>query len=550
MPYTFVEIEAKRGRRIVLLFVTLLIVYLAGALLLSLALFFPAIPFVSLFATRGGQPAHGLLHGLGPLLVVFAVAVGACLLHWSLSVRGMVRRTLGVIGAQPLDSKDCYHRQLGNVVAEVAVATGGRKIEAVAVPSRWMNAFAVADFEGRHVIGISERLLVRLDRAELEAVVGHEAAHLVEGDSLLSTASCSMAAVWAGLLRTMVPDGDDARETFATARIAGRVGLVVAVVAMMRGLTVLLNAWISREREYRADATAVRLTRDPLSLARALHAIAAGPQRSFLAEEELAPLFIVDRSRRGGEAGAAGLFSTHPPVERRLAALLGMAHAGPQALEVDAVRPAPPTDVVLGSPAPPQRWLALEGATWRGPLTAAELVALPWFGPFTPVSPSEPWLASPAWEHAEINRLLKKIDTPPSHPGGCPACGGALAEVAYEGVPLHKCAGCAGRLVTHERFARILARGEPQPPAEVHALALQLVRERLARGAGRRPPAPLAAEGPARRCPSCSREMVRFAYEPVLPHRIMIDRCDPCGLLWFDAKELEVIQDVLAIFGD
>ena len=384
MPYTFVEIEARRGRRILLLFATLLVVYLAGALLVSMALLFPAIPFSSLLASRFGHRTHGPLFGLGSLLGVVAVAAGACLLHWSLSVRGMVRRTLDLIGAQPLDPKDCYHRELSNIVAEVVVATGGRKIRAVAVPSRWMNAFAVADFQGRGVIGVSERLLVRLDRAELEAVVGHEAAHLVEGDSLLSTVSCSMAAVWAGLLRALVPGDHEEQRRVALSPNVRRVGLVVAVVALMRGLTVLLNAWISREREYRADATAVRLTRDPLALARALHAIRGDSRPVSLAEDELAPLVIVDRSRHAVETGSSALLSTHPPVERRLEVLLGMAHADRHALEAERTRPAPPTDTVSGEPVPPQRWFARQDSIWRGPFTAAELLALPWARPLHP----------------------------------------------------------------------------------------------------------------------------------------------------------------------
>ena len=550
MPYTFVEIEARRRRRIVLLFATLLVVYLAGALLVSLALLFPTIPFSSLLATRFGQPTHAPLFGLGSVLGVVAAALGACLLHWSLSVRGMVRRTLDLIGAQQLDPKDRYHRELGNIVAEVVVATGGRKIRGVVVSSRWMNAFAVADFQGRGVIGVSERLLVRLDRAELEAVVGHEAAHLVDGDSLLSTVSCSMAAVWAGLLRALIPGDQEEPSRVSLSPNVRRVGFVVAVVALMRGLTVLLNAWISREREYRADATAVRLTRDPLALARALHSISGDSRPVSLAEDELGPLFIVDRSRHAAEKGSSPLLSTHPPVERRIEVLLGMAHANRNALEGERTRPAPPTDAPSGEPVPPQRWFACQDSTWRGPFTAAELAALPWFGPFTPVSPGEPRLASPAWEHAEINRLLKKIDVPASRLGACPACGGALCEVAYEGVPLHKCGVCSGRLVTRERFARILARGEPQLPPDVHALALQFVRRRPGRNVDRRLPTLPAPEGPHVRCPACSREMVRVAYAALLPRQIMIGHCDPCGLLWFDAKELEMIQDVLAIFGD
>ena len=546
MPYTFVEIEATRGRRIVLLFATLLVVYLVGAAFVGLALLFPLLPFGVLVGIRLDQASPGSLSLVTPVLIVIAVAAAATLLHWSLSVRHMVSRTLDVIGVQRLDPMDDYHRQLGNVVSEVAVATGGRRIEAVAVPARWLNAFAVADFSGRAVIGVSEGLLVRLDRDELEAVVGHEAAHLVAGDSLLATVSCSMAAVWAGCLQALAPDRE-AASFEPTARTPRGSLPVLGAVAMMHGLTYLLNAWLSREREYRADATAVRLTRNPLSLAQALHAIAADPHHAFIAGGELAPLFIVGANF--GEAGApAGMTSTHPPVERRIEVLLGMAHAGQEALADHAPRPAPADDVAVGPPAPAQRWFAREGLIWRGPFTATELVALPWFGAFTPVSQGDARLAAPAWEQPEINRVLKRIDAPPAAVGGCPACGGALCEVVYRGVRLHKCAACAGRLVTRERFARILARGEQPPSPEVHALAVQLVREHVVRSG---PAVPLRdAPSPRRRCPACGAEMVPFLYQAILPHRVTIDRCDPCGLLWFDGKELEVIQDVLALFGD
>ncbi len=548
MPYTFVEIEATRGRRIVLLFVTLLVVYLVGAAFVGLVLLFPLLPFGVLVGARVAHAPPGPLSLATPLLVVLGVAVGATLLHWFLSVRNMVSRTLDVIGVQHLDPMDDYHRQLGNVVSEVAVATGGRRIEAVAVPARWLNAFALADFSGRAVIGVSEGLLVRLDRNELEAVVGHEAAHLVAGDSLLATVSCSMAAVWAGCLRALTPDRDDSLSD-PTARTTRGSLPVLGAVAAMRGLTYLLNAWLSREREYRADATAVRLTRNPLALAQALHGIAGDTHHAFIAGGELAPLFIVGSSP--SEAGGLwGMASTHPPVERRIEILLGMAHAGPDALADHTPRPTPPTDVAIGPPAPPQRWFAREGLIWRGPFAPAELVALPWFGPFTPVSLGDARLAAPAWEQPAINRLLKRIDAPPTSFGGCPACGGALREVVYQGARLHKCAACAGRLVTRERFARVLARGEQPPTPEVHALAVQLVREHVVRRSGPRTPVGQATEGPRYRCPACGGEMARFAYQAILPHRIVIDRCDPCELLWFDAKELEVIQDVLAIFGD
>ena len=114
-----------------------------------------------------------------------AIFVGAC--HWSISIHNLVGKILNLMRAQYTDLRDTYHQMFQNIVEEVSVATGGIKIEAVVVPSMAMNAFALSDFNGRHVIGVTEGLLSRLSRSQIEAVVGHEAAHIVSGDCLATT---------------------------------------------------------------------------------------------------------------------------------------------------------------------------------------------------------------------------------------------------------------------------------------------------------------------------------------------------------------------------
>ncbi len=105
----------------------------------------------------------------------------------------LVERVLTAVLARPIDPEDVYHMRLKNIIEEVSVATGGsHQIEAYVMPTPAMNACAIADFSGRAAIAVTEGLLARLTRAQLEAVIGHEAAHVASGDSLTKSVFCGL----------------------------------------------------------------------------------------------------------------------------------------------------------------------------------------------------------------------------------------------------------------------------------------------------------------------------------------------------------------------
>ena len=130
---------------------------------------------------------------------------------------------------------------------------------------------------------------------------------------------------------------------------------------------------VSRRREYLADASAVELTRNPLGLARALHAIASDPKPLRHANRATAHLYIENPLKKTKEV--TGVFDTHPPVQQRIAVLLEMAHAGPGAL-VEGPRPG-------GAPAAP-------AASQGVPVAPGPITPTPPAAPRQPPPPTSP----------------------------------------------------------------------------------------------------------------------------------------------------------------
>ena len=108
------------------------------------------------------------------------------------------------------------------------------------------------------------------------------------------------------------------------------IAIVLAILAPFFALMVQMA--VSRHREYLADASGVELTRNPLGLARALYVIAADPQPLRHANRATAHLYIANPLKAKKVKESAGLFDTHPPIQKRIDILLAMAHAGPDAL--------------------------------------------------------------------------------------------------------------------------------------------------------------------------------------------------------------------------
>ncbi|MCK4882655.1 MAG: M48 family metalloprotease, partial [Candidatus Omnitrophica bacterium] len=197
MPYSFTKIEEDKTKTIGFVFSFLIFVYFAVFWLIAVLF----VTFFNIQATSGSYSFHLVFLPFSQTLLILAFAFIIGYVHWSFTTANLIAKILGVLKAEKLNPKDRYHQMFSNIVDEVSVATGGRKMEGVVIPTMAMNAFALADFSGQAVIGLTEGMLARLTRSQIEAVVGHEAAHIVSGDCLSTTITSSLFELFSGALR-------------------------------------------------------------------------------------------------------------------------------------------------------------------------------------------------------------------------------------------------------------------------------------------------------------------------------------------------------------
>jgi len=188
------------------------------------------------------------------------------------------------------------------------------------IPAPSPNAFATGRSPRHAAVAVTEGILGLMDREELEGVLAHELAHVRNRDTLISTIAATLAGVimmLANMARWAAFFGGGRDEEDR----GGVVGLVVmAVLAPFAAL--LIQMAISRAREYLADATAAQVTKKPGALASALERLQQASQRLPLqANPATAHLFIVNPL---SGRSFLSLFSTHPPIEERVARLRAM----------------------------------------------------------------------------------------------------------------------------------------------------------------------------------------------------------------------------------
>jgi len=194
------------------------------------------------------------------------------------------------------------------------------------VDSPMANAFATGRNPEHAAVAVTTGILKLLDEKELSGVIAHELSHVKNRDILLSTIAATMAGA-IGMLARMAQFG----ALFGGARSNGDEGgrgnfigvLIFSMIAAFAAM--LIQMAISRSREYMADEGGAHLSH-PLSLAKALGKLDMGAKRIPMdATPATAHMFIVNPLRGGG---VLSLFSTHPPIEERIARLEEMARAG------------------------------------------------------------------------------------------------------------------------------------------------------------------------------------------------------------------------------
>ena len=321
---TFYELQAQNRLNSVLV----LVVFLALVAFLG----WGADTF--LLGWSPGNEGFGAL----PFFTLFALAFGG--LHATVSWFGGASEVLHATHAKPARPEDPLEKQFVNVVEEMAIASGLPVPKAYVVPDDDPNAFAVGRSPAHASIAVTRGLLEKLDREELQGVVGHEMAHVRNLDIramtlvtalfgaavLLSDAARHGLRFGGGRHSSRDSDSDGNSKGGGGIAILFLVWMLVAVLAPI--IARMLAMAVSRSREYLADASAAELTRNPLGLASALRKIAAAHEPTHLISQGSAHLCITDpRGLRVNErdGAVADWLGTHPPIARRIALLEGMA---------------------------------------------------------------------------------------------------------------------------------------------------------------------------------------------------------------------------------
>jgi len=223
---------------------------------------------------------------------------------------------------------------LFNVVEEMSIASGLPMPKVYIVDDTAPNAFATGRDPEHASVAVTSGLLEKLDRDELQGVIAHEMSHVANFDirySMLvgilvgTTVLISdffLRGLWFGGGRGGRRGGDG----------GGQLQIIMILVAVVLAILAplfarLMQLSISRQREFLADATAVRLTRNPKGLADALQKISRDREVLEVANRATAHLYIVNPIKKF-EKRSKGLFSTHPPIEERIQILRAMEAGG------------------------------------------------------------------------------------------------------------------------------------------------------------------------------------------------------------------------------
>ncbi len=310
-----------------------LVLYFILAILGVIASVYGIVAIVMIYTGAGSPLMPGVLI-MTALITGGVMGTGSLFKSMQLSGGGsVVARDMGARQVDP-NTTDTDERRLVNVVEEMAIASG------LPVPEIWImdeelgiNAFAAGTEPGNAVVAVTRGCLQRLTRAELQGVVAHEFSHILNGDMRLNMRLM-------GLLFGILMISLIGRTLFHSLRFMnvrsssrdnkGGGGMVIAILLAGIGLIIvgsigvffgrLIQAAISRQREYLADASAVQFTRNTDGIAGALMKIGGqqyGSQMTAPKASEASHIFFAD----------GGMFSyglaTHPPLERRIKTLQG-----------------------------------------------------------------------------------------------------------------------------------------------------------------------------------------------------------------------------------
>jgi heat shock protein HtpX len=239
---------------------------------------------------------------------------------------------LSMSGARKIRRDD--HPRLYNIVEEMKIASGLEKMPDIyIIDDPALNAFATGRDPNRAAVAITSGLLGKLNRDELQGVIGHEISHIKNRDVLLMAMTGVLLGTivilaWYGSRFLIFGSMTGSRRSSSRGG-GGQAQIIILAVALVFMILAPIMAQliyfaISRKREYLADASSALYTRYPEGLASALEKLGASTGQLKSANQATAPMYIVNPFRKK-DMRASDLSSTHPPISERIRILRAMA---------------------------------------------------------------------------------------------------------------------------------------------------------------------------------------------------------------------------------
>jgi heat shock protein HtpX len=298
MATVYTHIRANKIKSVLLIFLTMLFAVSIGAIF-----------------------AYAADYGPSAIILAALIGIPSALIGYFASDKIV----LLINHAQPVELET--NRELYHLVENVAITAGLPTPKIYLIPDASPNAFATGREPRKASIALTQGLLQRLNKSELEGVIAHELAHVGDYDVRFMT----VVAVLVGFI--VILSDFFLRFSFWGGRRRSRdnqagaalliIGLVLAIVAPI--MAQLMKLAISRKRESLADAKASEITRRPEQLAHALIKISHDSTPARFANSATAHLYFADISKLKGTSYISRLLSSHPPVEERVKKLYGMA---------------------------------------------------------------------------------------------------------------------------------------------------------------------------------------------------------------------------------
>ncbi len=252
------------------------------------------------------------------LILPIAILVSIVMSWWSYFNGD--KTILALSGAKAPDlENNLEHRKLVHLVENLSITAGLKQPKIYIINDPSPNAFATGRDPNHASVAVTSGLIKLLDKAELEGVIAHELSHIKNYDILLATIVITLLGVvvlisdWA--LRSRLGYNNKNSKNYVIVLIA----LILAIVSPLIARLIYLT--ISRKREYLADAQGALLTRYPEGLANALQKLKDNPHRLKRANRATSALYITNPFK---QIKISSIFSTHPPIEKRIEVLNNM----------------------------------------------------------------------------------------------------------------------------------------------------------------------------------------------------------------------------------